>query len=207
MFIFVVSNKTKTDLAMAHKEFTSQEQVIYDMLYPQLEGLKEKFLMDWHAWAENRWHRSVEYVAKYGPLFTRINSWWNKYYYQLNYRGRRTKRYLAWVKDVRTALCSSVSRLYSLDEWLRVQKNVAEETWDASMYRLVSRCAAKEFVWAGAVVVHRSIYPTGIELQLEGTDGVVLECRAIWAAEGSSLVTPHWRYLVTTKQPKCQKSA
>ena len=106
---------------------------------------------------------------------------------------------LSKIKDIKAQLSHRIYIFKNLDEYLADIKKDIDAYWVSSLNRLADVLYKKNAV-SGLSVKMRSCTSRGFSAIIQEGSTREFDARMIWAAEDSTIVTPHFRYIVTERK-------
>ena len=158
------------------------------------------------AWFERmiEWFGShFDYVKDITPCikakFNRIRMILNA----LSYNHRQIRHSLEEAKKRFVKVISDdANRFESKDEYLKHCKEELHKEWESGVIKLTEKCQSFGIDEAHLSVDLPKLTSKGFEVYISDNKQRMIHARVIWAAEYSTLVQPHTRYIVTETRNK-----
>jgi hypothetical protein len=169
----------------------SSDSGILSILMSETAQLKSDLMTRTQIWAKNSYAHIVDSIESVREQRDKVIAEYDA--------ARKTDAPKMWLRDVYQKLqskCIKMSEIANngVDAYVSKQLKNAEEHYTSSLSKLALKITDKKLNMSNFKLVSGYV---GVNLEMRMTDGVEsVKAWTIWAAEDSTLVTPHYRYLV-----------
>lgn len=118
----------------------------------------------------------------------------------LSFSDRRRRPLMSERSEIQNTLGKRQYRISTLEDYLADIEEDLRNYWQSSIKKLADKLTALKVDENNISVNEPECTGRGFETLIKEGDIRVFDARLIWAAEGSELVTPHFRYIVTERK-------
>lgn len=192
-------DKRDADKRAADEKASKYDTELESIFNDKLSGFKIEWFNKMESWHETHWMHIQSIVPEQRRRVEKIKSIIHHHImHMLNHHPALYKRLDNSKHACNQLLTSDAATMSQPDYMEMIHKNLVRE-WELCVQTLVEKCDALGINKKEMTFGKPDVTAKGFEIWIEDNTNRRIYARIIWCAEYSAIVSPHTRYIVTSK--------